>query len=481
MYFVSQLLFAIIISSLTSTLLLLTWRLMRQWFMRVNPKLVNVSLQIVCVTYLLPIGYVASLLTKYRWLKGMGSTWKLYFARTRHITVAISIIALIWLVIVCFRFRKYYMQYRMLREKLKDNIPIKGELASEVFYRVCKELGIPEGKVSLQRNPLMETPLIVRVYKSQVLLPDWDYTEKELELIFYHELSHYKNHDLKWRLLILAITILHGFNPFVRPLISIVSFWGECMADVSALEASGNVHNAKKYFEIIERLMPESSKQEMDKYPFVALCRSNKVMVKRVEFIQRYQHAHICSRQTEVGLLAIFSLALTMLAVGVGIGFADLHKFVYKATENGIKIQIAEDGMEEYYVKGEKWILNLQPISIQPDGIWNTDGESFYSLRWEVEKNTCQTTGSFCAKSGQRVDLSVGVRFIEVDYKIGILNENGEACYIQSQGSISHNFNIAKTGKYRIFIKNNSANESIPYILVNYKLQDRNAMAVVEH
>ena len=209
---VTQLLFAVIISSVTSTLLLFVWWLLRCCFMAANPKLVNAALQIVCVTYLLPIGYITILLLERRWLQGHIHVWSLYFARTNLITRGLQIIALIWMVIVCLRFRKYFMQYGILRDKLKDNIPIKGELASEVFYRVCKELGIPEGKVSLQRNPLMETPLIVRVYKSQVLLPEWDYTEKELELIFYHELSHYKNHDLKWRMFILAITMLHGFN-----------------------------------------------------------------------------------------------------------------------------------------------------------------------------------------------------------------------------------------------------------------------------
>ena len=223
MHFASQILFAIIISSLTSTLLLLIWRLMRQWFMAINPKLVNVVLLMVCVTFLLPIGYVAILLTKHRWLKGMGSAWKLYFARTKYITIAIHIIVLVWLLIVCFRLLKYIMQYKMLREKLEDNIPIKGELASEVFDRVCNELKIPKGKVSLQRNPLVESPLIVKAYNSQVLLPDWDYTEKELELIFYHELSHFKHHDLKWRMFIIAVTFLQGFNPIVYLLISIVS------------------------------------------------------------------------------------------------------------------------------------------------------------------------------------------------------------------------------------------------------------------
>lgn len=184
MNLVSQLLFAVVISSVTSTLLLFVWRILRRGLMLINPKLINSMLQMVCATYFLPIGYVAILLSKHRWLKGIGSSWKLYFARTKHITVVACIIAFIWLIIGGLRILKCFIQNKLWCEKLEDNIPIEDELAAEVFRKICNELNIPEGKVSLQRNPLMESPMIVCARSPQVLLPEQDYTEEELELIF---------------------------------------------------------------------------------------------------------------------------------------------------------------------------------------------------------------------------------------------------------------------------------------------------------
>lgn len=467
----SQLLFAVVISSVTGSLLLVVWRILRRYFMTENPKMVNIALRIVCVTYLLPIGYLAILLSDHRWLKGQIHAWKLYFARTRHITGAIHIISTIWFAIVGFRILMRFLQNKRWCRKLEDNIPIEGEMAAEVFCKVCKELDIPEGKVSLQRNPLMKSPMIVQVRKPQVLLPERDYTEQELELIFYHELSHYKHHDLNWKVFVIMVTMIQGFNLLVYPLISIISFWSECMADVSALEGSGNRYSAKQYFANIEKLMPESTDRKKDKYLFASLYKNDNTMVRRVEFVQCYQHAHICSKRRARGLLTAFLLVATMLAVEVGIFLADLHKFIYRMTENDSEIQVVADGTEEHYVDN-RWIYNQKSTSRLPKTEQGMDGGNYFCMDLEVSADTCWLTRNFQVEAGQSIDVSVGVRFLWVDYWIGIMDENGCVCYIRAEGSISHIFHVEKTGKYRVFIKNNRTDKAIPHINIILKLID---------
>lgn len=464
-----QILFAVVISSVTSSLLLFIWRLLRRWFMIANPKLVYVALRMVCLTYLLPIGYVAILLSEHRWLQGQIHAWKLYFARTRQITGLIQIIAAIWFVIAGYRILKRFWQNKIWCRKLEDNIPIEGGLAAEVFCNVCKQMDISEGKVLLQRNPLMKSPMIVQVCKPQVLLPEQDYTETELELIFYHELSHYKHRDLNWKVFVIMITMIQGFNPFVYPLINIISFWSECMADVSALEASGNRYSAKQYFAKIESLMPESTDRKKDKYLFASLYRNDKTMVRRVEFVQRYQHAHICSKRRSIGLLTVFLLISVMLAGEVGIRLADLHKFFYRVTENDSEIQVAEDVMEEHYVN-ERQICDQQSTSMLSETDQGMHDGNYYCMNLEVRPDACWLTRNFQVEAGQSIDVSIGVRFLWVDYLIGILDEDGHARYIQANGSVSHTFHIEKVGKYRIFIKNNRIDEAISHIYIVLKL-----------
>lgn len=458
---ISQLFFAVVISSVTGSLLLFIWWALRRLFMVTNPKLVNISIRIVCIIYMLPLGYITILLSGYRWLKGWEQGWKLFFARTRWLTILIQLIAIAWFLIASgFTFMRI-MQNLVWCRKLKDNIPIEEELSAEVFSRICQKMGVQQGAVSLQRNPLMVSPMIVKVHHPQIILPEQEYTEDELELIFYHELSHYKHHDLKWKVAVVILTAIQGFNPVTHRLLSIVSFWSECMADVSALEASGNIHNARPYFEKIENLLPEIEIQKKDKYLFASLYRDNKVIVKRVEFVRRYQNAHICSRRVAAAILTCFISASILLAIITGISMAELHKFIYKATADYVVMQ--KNGTPESHLKEKECVLDIQKENLLSVKKSKDDEEFIYDIKCSMEPGKCQVTRSFSVQDGQIMHLSVLAKFGMANYSVGILDEEGNARYVVGENNaVTHGFLIEETGKYSIFVQNNSANSPIP-------------------
>lgn len=466
----SQLFFAVVISSVAGSLLLFIWWLLRKVFMAVTPKLINVTLRIICIFYMLPLGYVAIFITENKWLKGYGPTWKLFFARTKWLTLLIQKIAIVWFLIACWFVFLRIMQNLTWCRKLKDNIPIEDELASDVFCRVCQKMGISQNAVSLQRNPLMVSPVIIKVRHPQIILPEHEYTEEELELIFYHELSHYKHHDLNWKVAVVILTAIQGFNPVVYRLLSIISFWSECMADVSALETSGNIHNARPYFEKIENLLPEIEVEKKDKYLFASLYRDNKVMVKRVEFVRCYQHAHICSRQVAAVVCMCFVLASILTSNAVGLLMAKLHKFVYKATADYIVMR--EDGVSEYFLKEKECALDGQEMGLLPIRKSKDNGRILYFMECLMEPGNCQITRSFPVKEGQDVCASVLVKLCMTDYWVGIIDEKGNARYVVGNSrATSHNFLIEKTGRYRVFVQNKGVGKSVSDFSLSFYIE----------
>lgn len=460
MNLISELFFAVVISSVTGSLLFFIWWAVRRLFMAVNPKLVNVTLRVVCVIYMLPLGYIAIHILENRWLEGHVRVWNLYFARTKWLTILIQLMAIAWFLIASGLTFLRIMQNLAWCRKLKDNIPIEEELATEVFSRICQKMGVQQGAVSLQRNPLMVSPMIVKSHHPQILLPEQEYTEDELELIFYHELSHYKHHDLKWKVAVVILTTIQGFNPVTRRLLSIVSFWSECMADSSALEASGNIHNARQYFEKIERLLPEIEGKKRDKYLFAALYRDENVMFKRVEFIQRYQHARICSRQVAAAVLTCFIFASILFAIITGISMAELHIFIYKATADYVVMQ--GNGISEYHLREKECVLDMQKENLLSVRKSKDDEEITYRIMCSIEPGIYQVTRKFSVKDGQVIYLSVLARFGMADYSVGILDEEGNARYVVGNNSaVTHSFLIEKTGRYSIFVQNNSTKKPI--------------------
>mgnify|MGYP000849562543 FL=1 len=72
---------------------------------------------------------------------------------------------------------------------------------------------LPERGSRLFRNPLATTPMLVGLFRPAIYLPDREYSEKQLQNIMLHELTHWRRHDIviKW---IAAITVcMHWFNP----------------------------------------------------------------------------------------------------------------------------------------------------------------------------------------------------------------------------------------------------------------------------
>lgn len=59
------------------------------------------------------------------------------------------------------------------------------------------------------------SPMLIGFIKPMVILPKVDYSEDEIKVILKHELTHYKRHDLWYKLLLICANGVHWFNPVI--------------------------------------------------------------------------------------------------------------------------------------------------------------------------------------------------------------------------------------------------------------------------
>ena len=175
------------ISSVTSSLLFLVWRLLRGFFMLIDAMLIYKTLRWVCVMYVMPFGYAAALITYRGWFRGDIRLWKIIFVRSGKITQGVHIASIIWFVVVLVVILVYLHEDRRWNRMRRDNIEEVDPMVVGVFREVCEKLNIPEGKLKLCRNVLVNTPLVIGCRHPEVLLPENDYTTEPLELICYHD------------------------------------------------------------------------------------------------------------------------------------------------------------------------------------------------------------------------------------------------------------------------------------------------------
>lgn len=68
-------------------------------------------------------------------------------------------------------------------------------------------------KDNIYRSAVCTTPAVYGVFKPKIILPE-TVNEDELELIVLHERTHIRRGDNICRLLVIAVTAVHWFNPF---------------------------------------------------------------------------------------------------------------------------------------------------------------------------------------------------------------------------------------------------------------------------
>ena len=86
---------------------------------------------------------------------------------------------------------------------------VKDELYE--YIGLCKDVNPPR----LYRSPYVTTPMLIGIFNPEIILPDREYSDEQLQSILQHELTHLRRKDVAVKWLSLLACALHWFNPIV--------------------------------------------------------------------------------------------------------------------------------------------------------------------------------------------------------------------------------------------------------------------------
>lgn len=117
----------------------------------------------------------------------------------------------------------YFVQHTIGYSIFKNNLnrwgqEIRDENTLEIYRNVKKQMVINDN-IRVEYSPIIYTPMLTGFFKLKILLPDCNYSDKQIEMIFRHELTHYQRKDYLYKLLLLFVGTLHWFNPLVHMVI----------------------------------------------------------------------------------------------------------------------------------------------------------------------------------------------------------------------------------------------------------------------
>lgn len=153
------------------------------------------------------------------------------------------------------------------------------------------------------------------------------------------------------------------------------------------------------------------------------------------------------------GILAmsLFMAVSSTTSMAAGLGINQVHNALYDFTETRTVVQKEENGyiVYEEELTAEDRAKMREMLTMQ----WRNGNFTFDE---DLKADDLLYSNQFSVSNGGEIMVSASVSPSDVTVNVGIITPNGTKVYVSGEGLISNTFDVTKTGKYRVFIENES-------------------------
>ena len=464
MIWINQFFFYVLVTSATGSVMLAIWSFCRILFTKWNPNLIYNMLRWVVLMFLLPFTYMAIALNYEDGYIQQGNSLQRMLFIINMSEFLFQGLAVVWFmvttIITGFFLLELYKKWRLC----KDNFDDGDSLAQTEFKRIKEVLGI-KGKVTLLRNCNLKnkSPFAIGIFRRRVVLPYMDYTEEELKIILYHELSHIKKRDIVFRYLTTIAILLNSINPISYVLLLLVTHWSEAECDIRAVEGLEKEGiSAKVYANTILRLMSGNLKKQ-ELFTMTMLHGAAKSLYGRIEFMEIYRkNMRKVAKPVTMALVMMFMLLSSVTAYAAGIELAEVNDRYLKETQVKVEDRVFEENVgwgEITYISPED--ANVPNIVYINDGVMML-GEG--TIDWDVPAGTRYVTGGIYLKKDTVVNIATSASPSNVTYWIGLMYPSSAIAIAEGTGTGHASFTVPSTGYYRVLVENRSATQTLSVV-----------------
>ena len=429
--------YCIFLTSLTGSILFLAWYMIglileKRGFVNIVFEL----LKVVALFFVVPVSFL------YLWHFSKDRTIGrgYLFDTTPTFTLLSRIFMMVWVLgVIGFLI---YLMYDARRAKKRYSDAFPCELYKQkMFEEICDELQIASVKIALMQSYNTEVPFICGMYRPRIILPDREYSKEELQVIFTHELMHYKQRDIILKYASQVILCLHFFNPLAWVFCRVIQKWSEYTCDYRSC-----MGGAKKYFDIISNMVLKGQRQT---YMSSALFECE---VELTDRIKRFQKNGERARMKKIWAIMVLAAALISSTATV---CAATNKSVYmylkwyKATEEAIEEQPKVIVEAEEFVEYE----DIEEITVKT-AEFTQHARSLIGAEWSVQNNEQLCTDYISFEAGDTVMVSYMIVPEDVSLKVGLKSRTGTKRYINATGTSHHDFEMNSSGEWCVFVEN---------------------------
>lgn len=428
----------LILTSVSGSILFVFWYFVGKWLEKTGfLNILYMFMKPIMVFFTVPVLFFAM-----SWMDNTYGTYKgdLFWHTELIMTVCGSFLVL-WLTAACFiLYRQMRLAYRM-NQLFNASFPC-GRHVEELFEEIRQKMGISEGKVALAQCYQAPTAVLWGIRKPMVILPVEVYSDEELEVIFIHELTHYKHNDILWRRLASVLIVIHCFNPLVWKFHKLLRKWSEYACDFAAYETAGGM---KHYFQTIMKIQIKSV--GLNSYFGAALSENENELEERINKmkIQKEIKKRSAWKATVICTIMMLLNSITVIAASEGMGAA--YHAAYEATSSEEELPLPSK-LQEYEESGETEGI------VEETGEVNELSRSSKSFDWSVASGVRKTSTGFSVKSGGSISITVVTSPADKAVRVGIVKPDGTRQYVSEKGFVYNSFSINQSGTYKVYVEN---------------------------
>lgn len=427
---------AIFLSMCTGSCMFVFWMVLRKFFAdKIRPKVYDLILKIILIAYYVPAGY---LLVNIFFDNGY------VFDFTGTIINVFYAIALFWLAGAIATVLKFGERTFRIRREKERCFPCK-MYVQKIFEDCKRELGIRRS-IEVLQGYRIQIPMTAEMLKPCVFLPVEDMEEEQLKTCIYHELTHYKKHDIFWNYIACLMVCIHWYCPWIRTVFRKNDEWSEVICDLSTI---GYVGSAKRYFTTIFEMSQKS--QGIKAYRAACLFESQDSLEQRIYYAMMYRKQKKIKYVAVIAMTVIFCGMSVTSTLAVSNGYQKVYTKWVQETEIEEEADIAETEEVSYE---EKRAILKDEIGEKIKKI-NMKNNDVRTLKESIKSGKRIRYKKIYAKQNQVIEISVAGDKKFQNIKVGIADKNNNIRYIQDNKveEVIHAFIIKKEGIYNVFIE----------------------------
>lgn len=302
-----------------------------------------------------------------------------------------TLLLILWMTGALISFSRHMINYYQFQKMIKRwGKPVEDLATLELFDIVKESMGLRRKNIGLVRCSMIKTPMLTGFRKPTVLLPEKHLEADELELIFEHELTHYKHKDLYVNLLGTLAVSLHWFNPVVYFCYPSIQGDGEVCCDEAVL-INRDLDYRRFYGEVIISMI--------ERHPSKQVAFSTCFYAKKIDLKRRLLAIMETNKTKKISLLAVALVFGLVLISGSIFAFTSPQRdFIGERAARNIALRDAKLNRKNVTFKTVK--LDME------DGVSVYDVE-FYSGNTEYDYEIDARTGAILEKDNDIENFTI--------------------------------------------------------------------------